>query len=189
MRRFNIILTICLFAAAVLLPAAAMAAPGKFIGNEPCEECHKEIYKSWKESAHAKVFDLLKPGVREKEKKEAGLKPETDYRTDKSCMNCHVTGWDKPGGFTFEEQQENLKGIGCEECHGAAEKWLKLHDQKDLKYKKRRLKHAGLIQPFRGKTVCAQCHYNTNSPYKYRDPHRERDWTDPKMAETYHILK
>lgn len=187
MRESLALVFLAAFATALFQGEPVLAKAGKFIGNESCQECHKEIYASWKESMHAKVFDLLEPGVRKKEKLEAGLKPETDYRKDKSCMNCHVTGLDN-GGFSFDDPKDEWKGIGCEECHGPAEKWLKLHEKKDVKYRERKLKHAGMVQPFRGKTVCGRCHYHRDTPYKYRDPNRERDWTDPKFAETYHLL-
>jgi len=165
----------------------AFAVENKYVGNKACQECHGEIYASWEKSIHAKAFDLLPAKVRAKEKKEAGLDPEVDFTGDKSCMRCHVTAWQE-GGYAFDNPSDEWKGIGCEECHGAAERWLELHANKKLKRRDRKLKQAGLVKPFGGQSVCMRCHYNVNSPYKYRDPDRLRDWTDVKYADTYHIL-
>ncbi len=169
------------------LPSGAYAEKPEYIGNESCKKCHEKLFASWEKSVHAQAFVLLKPKVRGKHKEEAKLKIDTDYQGDKSCMPCHVTGLDN-GGFSFDDPKDEWKGIGCEECHGGAEKWLAIHDRKSLKRRERKLKQAGLIQPFDGQTVCLRCHGNQNSPYKYRDLERDRDWTSMEFAESYHIL-
>ena len=33
------------------------------------------------------------------------------------CVDCHVTGYDKPGGSTVTHV-DNLKDVQCEVCHG-----------------------------------------------------------------------
>ena len=165
--------------------AEAGAKGARFLGSKACRDCHKKIYESWESSRHAKVYDLLKPGARGKEKKEAGLKPDVDYRADKSCVGCHITG--SVDGMKPVVTKE-MEGVGCEDCHGPAENWLELHSKKDLKKRKRKLRHAGMIQPFRGKTVCSLCHDNINNPYKFRNS-GVKDWTDPKLADTYHFLR
>ncbi len=187
MIRFYIIFLIIIITVSLRIDTAE-ARSFKILGNDTCLQCHKEIYDSWSKSAHAKVFDLLKPGVRPKMKIEAGLKPDIDYSNDESCMKCHVIGWGK-GGYSFENPDDKWKGIGCEVCHGAAEKWLALHDKKGLKRRDRKLKQNGMKKPFKGKTVCARCHYSNNTPYNYRNPERSRNWRDPELAKTYHFLK
>lgn len=178
-----------LLLAILLAPTHALAAKGKFMGNETCMDCHKAIYESWEKSKHAKVYDLLKPDVRPKEKKEAGLKPPLDYTKDKSCMECHVTGYDQ-GGFSFDAPKKEWEGIGCEECHGPAEKWILVHDKAGIDNLDRRLKQAGHVNPYEGKTVCLRCHGHRNSPYRFRSEsvHAGRNWKDKKWAETFHIL-
>ncbi len=160
----------------------------KYLGNVSCEKCHKEIFASWKKSVHAKAFDLLAPNVRVEKRKEVGLKPAEDYRKDKSCMKCHVMGWDE-GGYSFEKPSDDWKGIGCEDCHGPAERYMDIHDKKDLAKRDRKLKQAGLFKPLErsGPGTCVNCHYSADSPYKNRDPNRERNWADPKWRETYHV--
>lgn len=183
---------------AALFAVAALFAPGnsafaagyKFVGNKKCGECHKEIYSAWKKSAHAKAFDLLSSNTRGDKKKEVGLKPAADYRKDKTCMKCHALGWEE-GGYSFEKPSDDWKGVGCEDCHGAGEKWMALHDKKDLERRDRKLKQAGMLKSFEGTGggSCAMCHYNENSPFKGRDPKRERNWADPKLENTYHPVK
>lgn len=172
----------------VVTSSPSYAGRFNYIGNEGCKKCHEEIYNSWKDSKHAKVFDLLRPGVRPKAKKEVGLDTNTDFRQDKSCMRCHVTGWEQ-GGYSFENPANEWKGVGCETCHGGAEKWMLPHTNKKLKNRKRKLKQTGLVLPFKGKTVCEKCHTNVNNPFKDRPIFIDRDWTDPKFAENYHFLK
>ena len=175
--------------AIVALSAGSAWAEAKFLGNASCEKCHKEIFDSWKKSIHAKAFDLLAPNTRADKKKEAGLKPAEDYRKDKSCMNCHVMGWDG-GGYSFDKPADEWKGVGCEVCHGAAERYLELHDKKDLAKRDKKLKQAGLTKPLEssGPGTCATCHYSFDNPYsKIRDKNRERNWADPKWRETYHV--
>ena len=189
MKTKAVAMTISIIAIAITILGSqqAIAASGKYVGNALCKDCHTKLYASWEASLHAKVFDLLKPNVRAGKKKEVDLKPDIDYTKDKSCMNCHVTGLGN-GGFLIENPKDAWKGIGCEECHGPAEKWLELHAKNNLKRRARKLKQAGLIDPFKGKTVCLRCHGNRNSPYNARALNANRDWTDMEWAKTYHIL-
>ena len=181
------IVAVTIFLIATVGASQAVAGGGLHVGNNLCKDCHAKLYASWEASLHAKVFDLLKPNVRADKKKEVGLKPDIDYTKDKSCMNCHVTGLNN-NGFSIKNPKEEWKGIGCEECHGPAEKWLTLHAKNNLKKRKRKLKQAGLIDPFKGKTVCLRCHGNRNSPYSARALNSNRDWTDMEWAKTYHMV-
>jgi len=184
-------LTAVFMSAVWLMSCAGPACAGekKYIGPLPCAgECHKEIFDTWKSGKHATAFGNLAPGARAKGKKEAGLKPGVDYQKDKSCMPCHVTGW-ADGGYSFEKPDPYLRGVSCESCHGAAGKWNELHQKKDLKNRKRKLKQKGQRQPFKGKYVCVGCHEDDTNPYKFRSPPGKIDWTEPKHAGSYHIMK
>jgi hypothetical protein len=181
-------LTLLMVLAVITLISSPAWAGFKYLGNASCEKCHKAIYDSWKKSVHAKTFDLLAPKVRDDKKKEAGLKPGEDYRKDKSCMKCHVMGWGEEG-YSFEKPSDAWKGVGCEDCHGPAESYMSIHDKKDIERRERKLKQAGFFKPLdkSGPGTCAGCHYNVDSPYKNRDPNRERNWSDPKLRESYHV--
>ncbi len=104
-------------------------------------------------------------------------------------MECHVTGYDQ-GGYRFDTPKAEWEGIGCEECHGPAEKWILIHDKVGFANLDRKLKQAGHVVPYDGKTVCLRCHGHRNSPYRFRSEgvHAGRNWKDKKWAETFHVL-
>ena len=172
-----------------ILASSALAEDKQYLGASSCKgDCHSEIYKTWLESKHAKSFQNLLPGAREKGKKEAKLKINEDYSKDKSCLPCHVTGWNE-GGYSMVAPQKELEGVGCESCHGAAGQWNEPHKDKDLPARKRRMKQLGQMDPFGSRSVCAICHEDDTNPYKFRSPPGEKDWEDIKHAGSYHILK
>ena len=84
----------------------------EIVGAKKCKVCHIKIYKSWKDTGHAKAFEALNPGVKAEEKKNAGLDPEKDYTTDASCIACHTTG-----NSTMQP------GVQCEACHAPGKKY------------------------------------------------------------------
>jgi len=189
MRSARLMAVISAAAALAWLAGPAEAQEKKYIGSLPCAgECHTQIFDTWKKSKHATAFSNLTPGEREKGKKEAGLKIKTDYREDKSCMPCHVTGW-KEGGFSLESPDADLMGVGCESCHGPAGAWNEIHKKKELANRERTLKQKGQRKPLAGRTVCVPCHEDESSPYKFRSPPGKMDWTDKKHSASYHYLK
>ena len=34
------------------------------------------------------------------------------------CVQCHVVGFDRPGGYVNAQTTSKLKDVGCESCHG-----------------------------------------------------------------------
>ncbi len=95
--------------AAVLVAVATgkhvAARPPKdavYIGQKKCRVCHFKEYRSWKKTKHAKAWDNL---------------PEKD-RSRPECYRCHVTGFDRSGGYLSEEETPQLTGVQCEACHG-----------------------------------------------------------------------
>jgi hypothetical protein len=64
--------------------------------------CHFKEYRSWKKTKHAKAWDNL---------------PEKD-RSRPECYRCHVTGYDRSGGYLSDEETPQLRGVQCEACHG-----------------------------------------------------------------------
>jgi hypothetical protein len=69
-------------------------------------------------------------------------------------VNCHVTGYEKPGGSTVTFVQD-LKNVQCEECHGPGSKHSKDPDAK------------GLIRLTPPRDLCSSCHHT---------PHVHEDW-------------
>jgi hypothetical protein len=72
-----------------------------YIGARKCAACHFDQYTQWRTTKHAKTFELL----------------PAKYQTDAKCLKCHTTGFGKPGGFKTAADAD-LKGTGCEQCHG-----------------------------------------------------------------------
>lgn len=89
-------------AAAGKLPVAPAKGQASYVGNDACSDCHQEQVDFWKTTVHAKAWDtLVKRGQ------------QFDYE----CINCHVTGWEMPGGSTMAKN-DTLRDVGCETCHG-----------------------------------------------------------------------
>lgn len=100
-----------------------------------CEACHPEVVQTWKATEHAKAYNTL---------------VERSKQFDPSCLVCHTTRFEQPGGFTMTELQPELMNVQCESCHGYA---------KD---------HLAELQPIPvtapTKEVCIKCHTADRCP-------------------------
>jgi hypothetical protein len=78
--------------------------PGKatYVGMAQCADCHQEQVDFWKKTVHANAWQTL---------------VERGQQFDLSCIGCHVTGFDKPGGSTLAHN-DTLRDVTCEVCHG-----------------------------------------------------------------------
>lgn len=74
-----------------------------------CQPCHPDPYQKWSESDHAKAYSTL---------------VGKSKQFDPSCLVCHTTLFEKPGGFTMQQQQLELVNVQCESCHGSAKDHL-----------------------------------------------------------------
>jgi len=154
---------------AVLLAGVASSptagADHSFVGSKKCKMCHMKEWQSWSETKMGGAFEALKPGVSAEAKKKAGLDPAKDYTTDKTCLQCHTTGYGKPGGFVDIDTTPALAGVGCEMCHGAGGTYTdsQYMSLKNKEYKKSDVVAAGLTGTI-GADQCVACH-NTNSPF------------------------
>lgn len=72
-----------------------------FVGTNQCFVCHRPQTNTWSETSHAQAFTHL---------------PER-YRTDSTCLKCHVTGFGHAGGYVAGTEKDLLM-VGCESCHG-----------------------------------------------------------------------
>jgi hypothetical protein len=147
------------FCATLVLVAGTASAENKYVGVKKCAMCHRSpatgaAYLVWEKSAHAKAFETLKTKEAEELAKKKGLK--TPPAESPECLKCHVTGGGKAPGAVKEE------GVTCEACHGAAEKWLMLHNRKD-EASKAKAKEAGFVMDAKGGKACEVCH-NAESP-------------------------
>ncbi len=74
-----------------------------YTGNDVCAACHPAEAQADRYTRHASAYNTI---VTHNETRN----PE--------CIRCHVVGFDKPGGYNFEEKPKHLENVGCESCHG-----------------------------------------------------------------------
>jgi mono/diheme cytochrome c family protein len=104
----------------------------RYLGVDACSSCHEEERSVWDVTPHSRAYASLKTGFKE-------------YNLD--CVGCHVTGYGKAGGSTVTDN-DKLRDVGCEECHGPGS----LHA--DAPQKK------GLIEAKPNLAMCAaSCHH------------------------------
>ena len=121
--------------------AAASAAPpvpvggSGYAGGEVCADCHPEALAVWRRTLHALAWETL----------------EADEKTfDVECVECHVTGWQAPGGAVLG-QLDTLKDVQCEVCHGPGAVHAELGDGSRI-----------VRDP--PEAVCVECHNEHHSP-------------------------
>ena len=118
----------------VKLPAAT-AEDLTYVGSESCQECHEDQYESY--NAHSKKahsyesVKVMRKGLTEAEYLE--------------CLQCHATGFGKPGGFTSPAETPHLQNLGCESCHGPGRDHVESGDPEDI---------VGELSP----ADCERCH-------------------------------
>lgn len=155
-----------------LMIGQVMAADAPFEGRKKCSSCHKAQAKSWRDTAHAKAMDSLKPNERKEAKLKADLDPEKDYTQDKDCVGCHVDGFGEKGGYTIESPKKMLAAVGCESCHGPGRLYRGDHRKAGQIFEKSgkttpRKNLADKGQDFNFEERCNACHMNyEGSPWK-----------------------
>jgi hypothetical protein len=127
-----------------------------YIGTQKCAACHFEQFTIWKQTKHAKAFEIL----------------PAKYRNDASCLKCHSTGFGEPTGYK-DASTTNLAGASCEACHGPGNK----HAEVTKQYAKKKKLSEDEEKIARGSTyrmlptnVCVTCHAD-----KGHKPHPKYD--------------
>jgi len=118
----------CAIAAVILSLEFGLArseAQKTYLGSDACRSCHELEYSRFK--AHAKKAHSYEHIVVMKK----GL-TDSEFR---GCLECHTTGYGKPGGFSSEKETPHLKEAGCEVCHGPGSRHVESSDPKDIKGK------------------------------------------------------
>ena len=143
-----------------------------FEGRSKCSSCHKSQAKSWRDTAHAKAMESLKPNARKEAKIKAKLDPEKDYTKDKYCVGCHVDGFGKKGGYTIEAPKKPLEAVGCESCHGPGRVYRGDHRKAGQAFESKKTTTQRKVvadkgQDFHFEEACSACHLNyEGSPWK-----------------------
>lgn len=88
-----------------------------YAGNSTCNDCHASAYEAWKASRHSHAWETL-----EKRSKLDGW-PVAKHP---DCVRCHSVGYGKVTGFVNPERTPDLADVGCEACHGPAQKHVEI---------------------------------------------------------------
>lgn len=121
------VLVLCLgFPVQLTLAGRVSAQPGPdrtFVGSAACRECHPEEYENYRIFAKkARSFESI-------ERMRSRL-TQTEFN---GCLECHTTGYGRPGGFRSEHESPDLKNAGCEVCHGPGSRHVATAEAGDIK--------------------------------------------------------
>jgi hypothetical protein len=93
-----------------------------YVGADACSKCHEEQYhrfRTYAKKAHSYEHIMtMKKGL-----------TEAEFR---QCLECHTTGYGKPGGFRSEQETPHLREAGCEVCHGPGSVHAESQSPKDI---------------------------------------------------------
>ena len=78
-----------------------------YVSADTCSQCHKEEYRLWKASRHYSAYRIMFN--------------DNSFFVPK-CFACHVTGYGYPTGFDKVDNENPLRGVQCEVCHGPGKK-------------------------------------------------------------------
>ena len=163
---------VTLFANAV---SAEPNASGQYVGVGSCSssQCHGSVsprestkvlqneYSTWKKhDPHSRAWQML---LNEDSKRIAHHLGISAPEKEPLCLECHSTHVQKGSAqSTFQVED----GVGCESCHGAAEKWLAPHAARDSSHANNvRLGMTELSSPSSQATLCLSCHFGNDDKY------------------------
>lgn len=121
-------------------PPVAEGQPS-YVGSAQCRSCHEAAYAWWQTTKHGIAYSTL---------------VERDKQFNLSCVGCHVTGYNQPGGSTVTHN-EGLINVGCESCHGPGSAHVAAPEA------------AGLVARDTPESTCVGCHNEEHSDlFEYR---------------------
>jgi hypothetical protein len=129
------------------LPEAALKLPyqagNKHLGVASCSSsvCHGNVkstssydvqlneYVTWShDDSHSKAYSVL---MNDRSRAIAAKLGLPNAHEAKMCLDCHADNVPQ----TMRGKEFNLNdGVGCESCHGGAEKWIESHTMKSTSY-------------------------------------------------------
>ncbi len=125
-----------------------------YTGDGFCLKCHPVYDLEQNTVGHGQTWSRL----------------DESQRTNPECLVCHTTGYGLPTGLKDPDKESNLRGIGCEACHGAGAQHVR--EQTAIKHG---IDPASIIPPedIPGlppfsrqvpKEICLRCHTEKWSP-------------------------
>lgn len=108
---------------------------------EDCRGCHAVQYAHWEGTRHARAFESVDA---------LGL------ARDVTCLRCHTTAFNEPGGYTDLRQRAPYGSVQCYACHGTN----KMHADSELR----------VVDPSQhfwrdaAAMDCVRCHREERSP-------------------------
>lgn len=154
----------------VIEPNAKTASTPRLVGNASCAAaaCHGGLsghptvgaeFPIWSaRDPHSRAYSVLLNDLSQQMAK--NLKLLQPAHESAVCLNCH-----SPAAATEtapDRERHPLDGVGCEQCHGAAEHWLTAHVRKDWRPRsvaeKQRLGYRDLTDVLTRAKLCADCH-------------------------------
>jgi hypothetical protein len=196
-----------LFVVAICAPAAVVAGPPeskdaefKYMGAATCasSNCHggtsprnstnvlQNEFVTWqRHDRHSMAQAILE---NEDSKRIALLLGINNAATEPLCLKCHATFVENPALRGEKYRVED--GVSCESCHGAAEKWLQSHTEKDASHKRNIENGLKDILDVDTRTqMCLECHMGTDDQFV---DHRLIGAGHPRLSfelDTYQMLE
>ena len=118
-------------------------------------------YVVWsREDRHAKAYETLFTKESRRIARNLGLKAahEADI-----CLDCHADNIDP---LKRGDRFQVADGVGCEACHGGAERWIDAHTDKDHSHTSNL--ELGLYptdEPIQRAKLCLSCHFGNESKF------------------------
>jgi formate-dependent nitrite reductase cytochrome c552 subunit len=111
---------------------------GKFAGATKCQMCHGAVHETWSATLHAGALETLE-GI--------------GQGANAACLPCHTVGFGEAGGYVDRATTNSLRGVQCENCHGAGAAHAGDPTNADL-----------LPMVSIGASVCGVCHTGAHHP-------------------------
>lgn len=101
-----------------LISQTALAEPVDMLGPEACQKCHKAEYEVWQGTSHHDSFQE----IHKSREGRAILEVVGERRMKQAevCATCH---------YTYIDGKAEA-GPSCESCHGPAQAWIEVHNDK-----------------------------------------------------------
>jgi hypothetical protein len=92
--------------------SVATSSKGRPSRSDVCGECHRDIYRMWRSSAHAEAMEdpIFLDAYRETERGEGAS-------VARICLGCHAPAVEMTKDYELE-QKVSWEGISCDICHG-----------------------------------------------------------------------